>query len=232
VNRAVMALLLGVLSLLGGCFAEGSGGSREAARPLTVEEAERLSLFRFVNYQRGRGAVEATVPSGGRHFRLTARVDWISHSGYGHVDVEGQPRFLVRWNLATITVRPGWSGDLPEPPPADGWTARPIDAKRNPIDATLLLVLNLGADRPENAQLLRQSDARWLGVDRIGEVPVMVVAGPSRTPGNGTAGGRIRYWVDPDAMLRRISAPLGTTGATVTLDLPEHPVPPVPPLPQ
>jgi hypothetical protein len=249
IRHAFTALTASLTLALAGCATTGAEPTADNPRPLTASEAERLALVRFVNHQRGRGALAATVPSGGHDFTVTGHVDWREHRGYAKAattGADGTPiGFLVLWTLTTIDVHPNWTADLPAQPPPTGWNRRPLNARSNPVDAALLLVLNLAADRPDNAQLLNQSDARWLRAERLGDTDTMVVTGPS-SAGPGTAGtgapapppatdeqprGRIRYWVDPEGVLLRLSAPLGHTGETATLDFPDHDVPPVPAAP-
>ncbi len=66
----------------------------------------------------------------------------------------------------------------------------------------LSIVFALADDRPENAQLLRQSDARYLGAadDRGERLHVF------RMPSAGDAPARTRMWLDEDGGLRRMDA--------------------------
>ena len=87
----------------------------------------------------------------------------------------------------------------------------------------LLLLLELGSDRPDNAQLLLQSDAQWLRADTDDGVPVDVFAGPSApvVSGETAAGpnpGRLRYWVDGTGRLLRFEVDLPTGMVSVGLN--------------
>ncbi|MFI0814921.1 hypothetical protein ACH4TX_05645 [Streptomyces sp. NPDC021098] len=106
-------------------------------------------------------------------------------------------------------------GVLPAHPPRHGWARRALTTRASTIDTTLLLLLNLAADRPDNARLLLRSGARRLGREKVAGVPVTVFAGPSATKPQATAPkaarlapGRTRYWIAADGRLRRFSARL------------------------
>lgn len=58
----------------------------------------------------------------------------------------------------------------------------------------------LVSDRPENAQLLRQSDARFLGTQQIDGTELSVF----RLPSSDGSGGQTRMWLDADGALRRL----------------------------
>ncbi|MGW7574823.1 hypothetical protein [Streptomyces sp. NPDC054765] len=241
-RRALLAAgAAGLALVLTGCGGDDGRGKRAAAgpRPLTTSEAELMSTVRFLNYQRVRGQIHATVPAAGRTLRITGRVDWTTHTGYAQVLVPGQPQnILVRWDLRTAYVHPDSTGRLPATPPRSGWQHRPLDPRANPVDAVLLLALSLGTDRPENAQLLRQGGASWLRSERLNGTPVTVIAGPkppdsgdTAPPAPGTASGsaerRTRYWIDADGRLHRFAA-LVAGGKWATLDFPHGEAAPIP----
>ncbi|MFC5721025.1 hypothetical protein ACFP1Z_12690 [Streptomyces gamaensis] len=213
-----------------------AGDERPATgpRPLTVDEAELLSTVRFLNHQRTRSIVRATIPAAGRTLKLDGRVDWSAHSGYAQVHVpDRQENTLVRWDLGTASTRPAERAELPDPPPPSGWQQRPLDPRTDPVDAVLLLVLGLSADRPENAQLLRQGGASRLGEENIDGTPVTVFSGPRPPDSTGSAQDaapserRTRYWVDADGRLCRFAA-LVTGGKWATVDFPQGDAAPVP----
>jgi hypothetical protein len=90
-----------------------------------------------------------------------------------------------------------------------------------PLDAGLRLVLGMGSDRPDNAQLLAQSGPLWLRDDRIDGRPLDVFSGPRPRPqGSASPSGRspLAYWIDTDGDLRRLTATLGQD-RTVTVDV-------------
>ncbi|MFE5489151.1 hypothetical protein ACFQ7Z_04200 [Streptomyces virginiae] len=233
-HRTVLSLVLASLLALTACSAPAPDSKPAAPRHLTTEEADRMALARFTTYRRGSGDVTATVPSGGRTITLTGRIDWRRHHGYAELRDDTTPptRELVHWNPRGVVDRPRWTGGLPDRPPASGWELHPLQPHSAALDSMLLLLLNLGSDRPDNAQLLARSDARWLRADRIDGVPVIVVSGPG-APGAPAGSGRLgntRYWIDGDGRLLRFQARLGGEVQWATAEL--HPTRPAKPLPE
>ena len=111
------------------------------------------------------------------------------------------------------------------------WQVRELQERGSELDGALRLLVNLGADRPENAQLLLQSSARWLRSDKIGETTVDVLEGPKQR-GKESDDARLRYWVDADGKLRRLEAKLGNQEelAVFTFTDSTQPVKVIPPL--
>ncbi|MDK9495184.1 hypothetical protein QEZ40_005307 [Streptomyces katrae] len=223
-RRAVLALVPASLLTLAACSGPGPDSKAPAPRRLTSEEADRMALARFAVYRRGTGGVTATVPSGDRTITLTGRVDWRGHRGYAELRDDATPpsRELVHWNPRGVAAHPRWTGGLPDEPPASGWEFHPLRPHSAALDSMLLLLLHLGSDRPDNAQLLARSDARRLREDRIDGVPVMVAAGPGAagTPAGSGRLGNTRYWIDADGGLLRFQARLGGEARWATADLP------------
>ncbi|MBW4717184.1 hypothetical protein [Saccharothrix obliqua] len=232
-TRRLLAAVATAL-LLAGCSGPGTTpAAADNPRPLTTDEAERIALVRFANHQRGRGAVIGVIPSAGRNLHLNARVDWRDRRGYGTVHAT-EPTgerigYLLQWTSSAIAVAHEWAGGLPDQPPATvEWKSRPPAPRHNTVDAALLMTLDLATDRPENAQSLARSDARWLRSERLGNGHLMVVAGPGPATDN-TRRDRVRYWIDGGGALRRVTAPVGGNGDVITLDLPDQDSPEVPP---
>lgn len=113
--------------------------------------------------------------------------------------VPGQP-----WEQAEHVPRPGWS---------------PRSYTTDPLDAGLQLLVQLGADRPDNPLLLAQSGARWLGRDRIDGRDYDRFAGP-RAQGSAPDGGRspLTYWLDGDGGLRRVTMRMAGLGTPTSID--------------
>lgn len=236
-RRAVLAAGLGTLAA--GCgSADPPAPDRAGPRPLSADEAQALALMRLVNYRRGRTAFTATIPVDDGDLVLAGRLDWVRGLGYAELRAapNGTPRHLVRWTTRRIEFLPTRGAGLPDRPPAAGWTGRGYEPSAMPLDATVVLLHNLAADRPENPQLLRQSDARWLGTQRVDGAAVTLFAGPSAAatarPGSGGSGdeprGHTRYWVGADGRLRRFSAQVPGATGWITVDFPQAPAPPVP----
>jgi len=227
---AMLAALTALLALTG-CAADAE------PRPLTTGEAERLAMVRFTNYVQRTADITATVPGPGGRLRLDGRVDFINHIGYANLTTEGRSGHassgLVLWSRTVIAFHPGAMGNLTDPPPPDGWQVRDLQASGSELDGALRLLVNLAADRPDNAQLLARSSARWLRADTIGATAVDVMEGPGQTgqPRSGEA--RLRYWLADDGRLRRVEARLGDQREFAVVDFtgPGGPIPTVPGLP-
>ena len=201
----VIAALAVSALLLAGC-----APAESEPRPLTTAEAELLAVIRFNNFDAGTREIAMTVPGDGG-VRLKGWVDFATHVGYAAAsDLAGEePLGLVRWNFTNVGVR---EGSLPAemlPPPTDGWVVGALDASSS-INTAMAVVLSLGSDRPDNPQLLQQTDARWLRTDEVSGVPVTVFAGPSAdavATADPVRGAELtRYWVDDDGLLLRFEA--------------------------
>ncbi|WP_405786421.1 hypothetical protein [Streptomyces sp. NBC_01367] len=223
-HRTALSIVLASLLALTACTAPTHDGKAAAPRPLTSEESDRMALARFTTYRRGTGDVTATIPSRGRTITLTGRIDWRGHHGYAELRDDAAPptRELVHWTPNGVANQPRWTGGLPDRPPTSGWNHHPLQPHSAALDSMLLLLLHLGSNRPDNAQLLARSDARWLRDDRIDDVPVIVTAGPG-APGAPVGSGRLgntRYWIDADGGLLRFQARLGGEVQWATAELP------------
>lgn len=193
-------------------------------RSLTVAEAERLALVRFANYTTGVSAFTASVPSPGGRLLLDGRVDFVNHLGNAGMRTDGRDdefsQGLLQWNLGRVAFATAPSAD---------WQVRELQERGSELDGALRLLVNLGADRPENAQLLLQSSARWLRSDKIGDTAVDVFEGPRQKDATDS---RLRYWLDADGKLRRLEAKLGNQEEFAVFDFtgPARPVQVIPPL--
>jgi hypothetical protein len=101
-----------------------------------------------------------------------------------------------------------------------------LDPSTSTFDTVLGLLLHLGQDRPDNAQLLQQSDAQWLRADAVGGTPVDVIRGPSSAAASATASPKpsgaasttcVVYWIDSRGRLLRLDAML--PGSTVRIEI-------------
>ncbi|MCP2164308.1 hypothetical protein [Goodfellowiella coeruleoviolacea] len=232
--RRTALLPVVLFALLAGC------ASAAEPRPLTTTEAEQLAMVRFTNYSQQTADLTTTVPAPGGRLRLTGRVDFVNHVGYASLETEGRSdqdsTGLVLWNLTTVAFHPGPAGQLNEPPPPDSWQVRELRENGSELDGALRLMLNLAADRPDNAQLLAQSSARWLRADSIGAVSVAVLEGPQQAgqaPSAQPGDARLRYWLDAEGRLHRVEARLGNQQEFAVIDFtgPGGPMPTVPGVP-
>lgn len=207
----------------------GCGNPAEPAdpepRPLTEAEAEQLALVRFSLYDASPVTVAMTWP-GSPTSTFTASLDLRNHIAVGTYQTEtaeaAAPDGFVAWNLAAVATAPQQS-DPGQPPAPDAWTRRAMTPD-HPRDLFLILALNLGSDRPENPLLIRQSSAKFLRADVIGDEPVSVFEGPQPSESGSTAStagtSRTRYWLAEGGTLRRFQAYLGDAdGRFATIDI-------------
>ncbi|WP_051425937.1 hypothetical protein [Jiangella gansuensis] len=238
-----------VIALLAGCsdddaISPDGGGSPGATattadepRPLSGDEAQRVSMMRYANYTTGVRSVRFDVVDNGRTFTVDGWVDFVAHVGYAHVSEDGAEPLLVAWSAEGITshepVVTAADDGPPLPPPDDAaWTSSALDPTQSRLHAALAVLLQAGNDRPDNPLLLQQTDARWLRADEVDGVPVDVVTGPTEDrvydPATSTSAGdgsdaTLRYWVDADGVLQRMEVRLGGSGDWTTVDLSDAP---------
>ncbi|MEU5080795.1 MULTISPECIES: hypothetical protein [Streptomyces] len=187
-----------------------AGGGSEASGPraLTEDEANRLAITRFRNYEvRGR-TVTITVPGTAGGLTVTGSVDYRGQVGYGVVRGSGRDTSsdgLIQWTATSVHVHPmaHAPAQAPASPPGSGWYERPLQASGSALDSSLAIALKLGSDRPDNAELLPQNGAAWWGRDQVDGHRVDVMTGPSSPDRSGTAG-NVRYWVGPDGTMYRV----------------------------
>jgi len=195
--------------LLAGCASTTPDPSQP--RALTTEEAQLLAVARFQNYDSGTREVSITVP-GSEGLDLTGWIDFVDHEGYATATDPATTSAvgLLAWNLTTIAARDGAPPAQTLPAPGDGWQSGALDASSSSLHNALLVSLNLGSDRPDNPQLLQQTDARWLRADSIDGTPVIVIAGPSTdavATADPTAGSETtRFWIDSTGRLLRFES--------------------------
>ncbi|MGW4381081.1 hypothetical protein [Kitasatospora sp. NPDC004531] len=213
------------------------GGEDGAAGPraLTSDEAGRLALTRFRNYEAGGRAVTITVPGTGGELVVTASVDYRTKTGYGTVHGSGRDASsdgLIQWTPTTVRVLPTAEAPATAPPapPASGWSARPLRSTGNTLDAALSIALGLGSDRPENALLLTQNGARWLSRADLNGHRTDVMTGPNAR-GTSDTSDSVRYWIDPDGTMFRVQAAVASEPKPVVIDFDTHASAPVPPAP-
>ncbi|MER7767402.1 hypothetical protein [Kitasatospora sp. NPDC096140] len=201
-------------------------------RPVTSDEASRLALSRLNLYQAAPVGVTLTAAEGGGvTIRVEGVVDYRTHRGVGRYRTTGASgpldHGLIIWDTGGLGLAPEPAGvDGPawqqaEHVPRQGWSPRSYTA--DPLDSGLSLVVQLGADRPDNPLLLAQSGARWLGRDRIDGRGYDRIAGP-RAQGSAPDGGRspLTYWVDGDGALRRVTMRMAGLGTPTTADFSGH----------
>lgn len=219
-TAVLAAIALTGTAAIAAAFYFAAGPDRSPA--MTASQADLLALARFDDYQNGVSAIDAVIPVSGQDFRLDGRVDWRSHLGYATLAASrpGVGSELLQWSPNGIAVRGGQSGPPPATLTADGWMLRPWQPGAD-LDTVLQLVLDLGADRPENAQLLQQSGAGVLRRDSVGGRAVTVFAATPHT----------RYWIADDGTLRRFEAQVDGSSAWTRVDIAPGSAPAVPHIP-
>ncbi|MEV6872976.1 hypothetical protein [Amycolatopsis sp. NPDC051128] len=191
-------------------------------RALTSEEANRLAIARFRNYEAGGRAVTITVPTTAGGLVITGSIDYRAKLGYGVVRGTGRDTSsdgLIQWNTATVFVHPmaNTPTEPPASPPGSDWQRRPLRTSGSSLDSSLLIALSLGSDRPDNAELLPQNGAAWVGQDQVDGHPVDVLSGPAARGKPGTAG-NTRYWVGSDGTMHRVQADVASEPQPVVVD--------------
>ncbi|WP_435858985.1 hypothetical protein [Streptomyces varsoviensis] len=213
----------------------GSGSGGAGPRPLTSDEAGRLALTRFLNYQARGRAVTVTVPGTGGTLTVTGSVDYRRKAGYGVVHGTGRDKSsdgLIQWTPASVRVLPmaDAPAQAPASPPRSGWYERPLLSAGSTLDTSLSIALGLGGDRPDNAQLLSQNGASWQGREQLDGRRVDVMTGPS-SPGHSGTAGTVRYWLGSDGTMYRVRVSVRSQPEPVVIDFDTHKYVPVEPAP-
>ncbi|MGW8482382.1 hypothetical protein ACWGJP_04545 [Microbacterium sp. NPDC055903] len=189
-RRLLAASCAVLVLLLTGCQA----GLSDTGEPLTTEQAESLAQTRFQLTASGPQVLEISIGAKDDvdHLELQVTYDPERHAAWGTM-LRGPEGLAVEEQVA---FGPDAFAKL-----QDGqWVVGGLDAGPG---AALAVVFALASDRPENAQLLRQSDAVYLGsVDDDGTL-LDVYRSPSA---EGATEARTRFWLDEDGRLRRVDA--------------------------
>jgi hypothetical protein len=218
----------------------GSSGPT-GPRAVTSDEANRLAITRFRNYQAGGRAVTITVPTTAGGLVITGSIDYRAKLGYGVVRGTGRDTSsdgLIEWTATTVLVHPmaNTPAEAPASPPGSDWYSRPLQTSGSSLDAALSITLGLGSDRPDNAELLPQNGAVWTGQDQVDGHQVDIMTGPTTGTKAGTANA-VRYWIGADGTMYRVQAEVASESQPVVIDfdtqayVPVQPVPGVTPTP-
>ena len=220
----------------------GKSGGKSGNRALTSDEANRLAITRFRNYQAGGRAVTITVPGTGGSLVITGSVDYRAKLGYGVVHGTGRDTSsdgLIQWTATSVLVdpMPDAPAAAPATPPPTGWYSRPLQKAGSTLDSALNIALSLGSDRPDNAQLLPQNGAAWVGTDTVAGHRVDIMTGPAaQTAGTGAAPGTgaaatVRYWIGSDGTMYRVAAAVASETQASVIDFDTQKYTPVPSAP-
>ena len=208
--RRVLGGTLALLLALGLAACAPADDPEPTPTALTGEQSERLAIARFRNFDAGVRAIEARIPSTSGDLIVSGWFDYANVAGYAGVTVDEVPSGLVWWNHDLVATRDVPVDEAPLPRPEDGWVSAGLDPSSTPLANALALVASLGADRPENPQLLAQSDAAWIRADEIGGTAVDVFLGPSGDAATSAPlpeTQRARYWIDATGLLLRFEFP-------------------------
>ncbi|GAA1578368.1 hypothetical protein GCM10009804_38610 [Kribbella hippodromi] len=215
---------------------QDSGSGPDKSRALTADEANRLAITRFRNYETGGRSVRITVPDVAGGLVVTASVDFRSKLAYGVIRGEGRNSSsdgLVQWTPTVVSVAPlaDAPDQAPTTPPATGWSSRPLQANGSALDSALRIALGLGNDRPDNAQLLPQNGASWLGQETVNGHEVARMSGPGARDRPDTQG-TVHYWIAGDGTMYRVQVSVASDPQPVVIDFDTRPYTPVKPLPR
>ncbi|MEU3989534.1 hypothetical protein AB0F24_14330 [Streptomyces platensis] len=213
----------------------GGGSGSSGPRTLTPDEANRLAITRFRNYEAHGRAVTITVPGTAGGLIVTGSVDYHGKLGYGVVHGTGRDTSsdgLIEWTATSVLVHPmaNAPAHAPASPPRSAWYSRPLLSSGSALDSSLAIALKLGSDRPDNAELLPQNGAAWWGRDQVDGRRVDVMTGPSSPDRSGTAG-NVRYWVGSDGTMYRVRVSVGSESQPVVIDFDTQKYVPVKPVP-
>ncbi|WP_328900957.1 hypothetical protein OHR86_14345 [Streptomyces sp. NBC_00441] len=222
---------------------------------VSTAEAQRFALARLSRFEASPAGIEITVPLRDRTIGVEGVIDYRSHHAVGRFDGAGGGLLAWDgWGVGVALDQPsGQPGPQREPSrparlalsdaahmPTSDWVPRRYTS--DPLDSMLKLSMLLGRDRPENAQLLAQSGARWTGTAEIGGRTYDVFAAPRPTAhsGNGqpsaaprrTGDSPLRFFVSADGELRRVTTQLPGQARPGVIDFTasrlRHAVPPEP----
>ncbi|MGM1018231.1 MAG: hypothetical protein ACQEW8_11920 [Actinomycetota bacterium] len=183
---ALVAVVLLSLSAVTGCGASLS----EEGEPLTIEQSEALAQVRFQLASAGDGVLEVRIGADEDIERVVAEVTVDFSDGVAWGTLERGPEGIA------VAETVAFSPELYLIESADGWQQSTYPSP------FLSIVFALGADRPENASLLRQSDASYLGTSRDEGLDLQVF----RVPSVEGEQARTRMWIDDDGAMRRVDA--------------------------
>ncbi|MGW7535827.1 hypothetical protein [Amycolatopsis sp. NPDC054798] len=214
------------------CYVD-AGSADSGPRAVTADEASRLAIARFRNYQKKGRAVTISVPGAAGELVITGSADYRAKAGYGVLNGKGRNdsgNGLIRWTAGRVELHPlpAVPGLPPADPPADGWFGRPLDPAAGALDRALAILLGLGSDRPDNAQLLPQNGAEWVAADQVNGHPVDVFTGPDSRERPGSAES-VRYWLDADGLMYRVQTAIPGERNPVVISFDTHEFTAVPP---
>lgn len=205
---AVIAVI--ALVLLGGCSSHADNAHGDAPKPLTASQAALLAVVQFNAHRAGMLAVRGTVADKAQSVTINGWINTAKATGYALVDAPQAAHpgaFLTEWNAEQVRAQDTTATAAPLPPPTSGWQSATLNPKASTLAAAQVLLVSLAANRPDNPQLLVQSNARFLGTGTVNGTAVSIMSGPV-LKGQGGGKSSFRYWVGADGNLLRLQATL------------------------
>ncbi len=207
-----------------------TGGGDPGPRPLSADEAQRMALARFRTYRVSPSEITVRAESGDGTAVVRAVVDHRKHRAVGRYEVTGAGRpdgGLLAWDPSGLAVAAGSTTATAEGAvraagrlKREAWSRRAFGEA--PLDTALKLALSLGADRPDNAQLLAQAGPLRLRDERVDGRRYDVFSGPrpraSASARPAASRSPLSYWIGDEGDLRRVRVDLGK-GRWITMDL-------------
>lgn len=225
-------------------------GDTAKPRAITSSEAQRLAMVRFKAFEDSPETVTLTIDDSTDSYSVRGLVDYRTHHAVATYAAgaagQKQQTGLVAWDDSGLAVAPRAKG-TPHSSEMAHWemteiarAAGKVQARRwsprayatYPLDVALHVVMALGADRPDNAQLLAQSGARRLGESTLRGKSYTRFSGPrprpqaSRAAGappqHGPSSSPLTYWVDQNGNLGRMEIRGAAMKRPVTVDFLGH----------
>jgi hypothetical protein len=223
--RAILAATVVFGLLLTGCTSQEPEpvptASVDDPHVLTDDQAERLAAMRFRNFASGIVGFDARLLSQEGDVALHGWIDFANRNGYASATAVGSGSVLMVWDAASVAFLDVESGEGPPPEqaPVGEWQTVPLDVEASDVTRMLAVLLLLSEDRPENAVLLRQNGARFLGEETLAGVLVERYSGvATQQVAGGEADLSTQYWL-ADGLLVQFAIRLsGSDLSTVTFD--------------
>ena len=204
--RGLVAVTVLAATALTGCSGPDTAQLSSEGKALSIEQSELLAQarFRLSTVEAFTAHVEAGNPEDTTFYAADLTVDTTHHQAWGTLHrgpaklAVDEPVMLDGTRVATLSGGT-WRVDSPQ---GSGYAALPI-------------VLSLVADRPENAQLLRQSAARYLGEGEAngGTAQVYRLATAEGSEGH------TRLWLTDDGQVTRLDDGGGSDGPALIIDV-------------
>ncbi|MGW3957900.1 hypothetical protein ACWEKM_45170 [Streptomyces sp. NPDC004752] len=233
-------------------WAGGHGGDGDGPRAITSSEAGRLAMARFHAYETGPHRVTLKIADGTDSYEVRGLIDYRTHRAVGSYAAgepgPGRQQGLIAWDNSGLAVATEPKGTSPASQTAEiaraaakvphgRWSPRAYAGY--PLDIALRVVMALGADRPDNAQLLAQSGPRYLGQSTLRGKSYTRISGPRPKPQAAGAAGPhsgtpatprprrtgvspLTYWIDEHGELGRLEIKSGGVERPVTVDFTGH----------